>query len=187
MTTAPPPSSFPDMYRSLETAYLMQVYEAAPDRLRRALSGLSAAERAARPRPEAWSVQEIAVHLTDAEIMGCVRFRQTFAEPGSTFAVYDQDVWADRMRYASWDRDHLDAAVDLFEAMRRMNALLLRSARPEDWSKQAVHPELGTVTLRQLLELYADHGERHLDQIRSIRDDLGRPLDLEALLEERLY
>jgi hypothetical protein len=43
------------------------------------------------------------------------------------------------------------------------------------------------VTLRNLLELYADHSERHVAQIVERRERLGVPVDLAPLLAERLY
>jgi hypothetical protein len=46
---------------------------------------------------------------------------------------------------------------------------------------------MGEVTLRQLLELYADHSERHLDQIQAVRIALSKPTALPELLPNRLY
>jgi len=55
------------------------------------------------------------------------------------------------------------------------------------WARTGRHAEWGEMTLRQLLELYADHGERHLSQILARREALGRPLAMDPLLPERLY
>jgi hypothetical protein len=43
------------------------------------------------------------------------------------------------------------------------------------------------MSLRNLLELYADHGERHLDQILDCRARMGKQLDLPSLLPRRLF
>lgn len=43
------------------------------------------------------------------------------------------------------------------------------------------------LALRQLLELYADHIERHLRRIGEVRESLGRPLVLSYPFEAPLY
>jgi hypothetical protein len=75
----------------------------------------------------------------------------------------------------------------LFRAHRHATSELFAEATPEEWRREGIHPEWGPLSLRQLLELYADHGERHLVQILERRQILGRPLELTPLLPQRLY
>ena len=77
--------------------------------------------------------------------------------------------------------------LDLFGRLRSISSRLLRRAPPGSWRSAAVHPEWGELTLRQLLELYADHGERHLEQVLDRRQRLGRPLAMDRPLPVRLY
>ncbi|HLE20918.1 MAG TPA: hypothetical protein VJB88_07355, partial [Vicinamibacteria bacterium] len=60
-------------------------------------------------------------------------------------------------------------------------------AREEDWKKWGSHADWGRLTVRQLLELYADHGERHIEQIVELRLLLGNPVNVPRLLPTRLY
>ncbi len=64
---------------------------------------------------------------------------------------------------------------------------LFSVASAADWTKQGTHPEYGPLSLRNLLELYADHSERHLEQILDIRTRLGRRLAMTRELPRRLY
>ena len=179
--------AFPDTYADLDTKTLLQAYAEGPKRLRQTLDGLSDDALVARPIPGKWSIQEITIHLADAEVMGAARIRQTIAEPGRAFAVYEQDVWTERLAYQHLDRARLDDALRLFETLRAATLPLFMHVRNGTWKQQGLHPELGPVTLRQLLELYADHSERHLDQILDRRARLGLPLALSPLLPTRLY
>ena len=179
--------AFPATYADLSTSELLQAYAEGPARLRHVLAGLDDEHLHARPFPGKWSILEIAVHLADAEVMGAARVRQTIAEPGRTFAVYDQEAWTTRFAYQGFSRARLDAAVDLFTQLRATTLPLFTQAHNGTWSQQGLHPELGPVTLRQLLELYADHSERHLAQILDRRTRLGVPLGLAPLLPVRLY
>ncbi len=180
-------ADFPDAYRGISTRDLLTVYKAGPTRLGGILAGLTDEELKARPREDKWSIQEIAMHIADAEIMGAARLRQALAEPGASFALYNQDAWTRALGYQSRDRKALEDAVRLFSALRTGSTLLLETAKEQDWTKWGNHADWGPLTVRQLLELYADHGERHIEQIVAARAWLGKPLVAPRLLPKRLY
>jgi uncharacterized damage-inducible protein DinB len=180
-------STFPP-YQQYATAKLFEAYRAAPGRLRAVLEGLSPEELRARPRTGKWSAIEITCHLVDSEIIAACRVRMALAQPGATFPGYDQDRWTPALAHQERDQRGLETVLGLFESLRRETGLLLDRASPGDWEAAwGVHPDYGAITLRNLLELYADHGERHLQQIMTLRRLLGRPRDVEILLADRLY
>ncbi len=173
-------------YAQYATTELLTAYAEGPARMRHVLGGLSEEELRARPRgPDAWSAHDIAIHSCDSEIQGVYRMRKVLSEAGPPLPGYDQDAWA--TRYLHEDAGGRNRALDLLEHLRRATLPLLQRATPEDWSRWGTHPEYGRVTLRNLLELYADHTERHISQILAIRRLLGRGLDFPLLLPERLY
>ena len=180
-------NDFPKVYRRIATRDLIAVYKAGPTRLGGVLAGLSDEDLQARPRKDKWSVQEIALHVADAEIMGAARLRQVWAEPGSALMVYDQDAWARELAYRDRGGHDVLDALHLFSALRRTGSRLLERARATDWKKWGSHADWGALTLRQVLELYADHSERHIEQIVSLRERLGKPVHLPWLLPKRLY
>ena len=180
-------AEFPSVYRGISARDLITVYKAGPTRLGGALAGLSGEELKARPRDGKWSAQEIAIHVADAEIMAAARMRQAWAEPGAAFAVYDQDAWANGLDYRGRESKDVVAALGLFSVLRHSGTRLLESAGPRDWKKWGSHLEWGSLTVRQLLELYADHAERHIEQIARLRVLLGKPVRMPRLLPKRLY
>jgi hypothetical protein len=180
-------ADYPEVYALIATRDLLTVYKAGPMRLGGVLAGLSDEDLKARPHKDKWSIQEIAMHLTDAEVMGATRMRQTLAEPGTSFAIYNQEAWASELDYQSRDRTALQDAVHLFNALRTANSYLLERASHGDWQKWGCHSDWGKLTLRQLLEIYADHSERHIEQILELRKSLGKPLQVPLLLPNRLY
>jgi hypothetical protein len=81
-----------------------------------------------------------------------------------------------------------ELAIELFTSLRKATLALFERAETADWTTRwGMHPEYGRMTLRNLLELYADHSERHIVQVLDIRARLGRPLALPSLLLDRLY
>ena len=178
---------FPDTYRDLSTRRLLDVFRRGPERLRRVVAGLETEALRARPRPDHWSIQENVIHVVDSEIVGAVRFRIVLAEPGRPLPFYSQDAWTEALGYQAYDAGRRDAALDHFEVLRSTSSSLLRTVDDDGWRRAGVHAELGPVTLRQLLELYADHGEWHIWRILDLRRRLGDPLDVPLLLPRRLF
>jgi hypothetical protein len=178
---------FPD-YSFYSTDNLLAAFSAGPARLRHAIEGLTESELRARPRgPNKWSIHEIVIHTAESEVQGTFRIRKVWSEPPQTLPVYDQDVWAKEIDYQGQDRSVREGALHLLELLRQQTAPLFRRATDHDWAKWGTHPQFGRVTLRNLLELYADHVERHIDQVLDSRARLNRPLPMESLLSRRLY
>ena len=182
-------TSFPD-YSCYTTAELIDAFAAGPTRYRQASAGLSEPELRARPRgPGRWSTQEIILHTADSELQGTFRIRKTWAqpEPEVLWPVHDQDQWSRNHCYQDQPPAARERALMLLALLREHTLPLFQQAREEDWNKGGTHPEFGFMTLRNLLELYADHTERHVEQMLENRALLGRPLDLVPLLPRRLY
>lgn len=178
---------FPDTHAAVPTEKLVAVYGAAPDRLRRAIAGLDRDAMTSSPGAGRWSIQEIVCHVADSDVVGAVRFRQVLSgTPDAKFPGYDQDRWARGLGYRERGPEEVRTAIDLVAMLRETVLALLGRVGPSDWARTGWHGEFGTTSLRQLLELYADHGERHLDQIAARRAAIGSPAALELILENRL-
>jgi uncharacterized damage-inducible protein DinB len=180
-------TTFPDTYATLETGLLLEAYQRGPERVRRALNGLTDEALRAHPIPGKWSVLEIAMHVADSELIGVTRMRLVLGGDGPLLPLYDQDRWSRDLGYEAADRTRLERTLDLFTALRATTVPLLVGASSTDWTRTGVHPDYGPVTLRNLLELYADHAERHVAQILHRRQLLDVTIDLPLLLTERLY
>ncbi len=178
---------FPTTYRFRPTQELIAAFDAGPYRLRKVVEGLTLTELRAHPKPGKWSISELILHLADAEVLGGTRLRMILGEDQPVLPRYDQELWAVRFQYQKAGQSDVQYALQLFESLRMTASLLFHSACESDWKRTGLHPEWGQMSLRQLLELYADHSERHLGQILELRALLGRPMDMKMLLPERLY
>jgi len=179
--------AFPD-YSFYTTPQLLAAFAAGPARLRQAIAGLTEEELHARPRgPAKWSIHEIVIHTTDSELQGAFRMRKVWSEPTPLLPAYDQDAWVRELDYQRESAALRERALTLLALLREHTLPVLQRATADDWAKSGTHPEYGPVTLRNLLEIYADHVERHVEQILESRALLGRPLTMEPLLPRRLY
>lgn len=154
-------SHFPD---------LIGRYAAGPDELVKLVATLPAGSHDFHPAPGKWTIREILVHLAEAEAVGFSRIRRAIAEPGTAVFAYDQDAWAREADYAHQD---IILALTLFSALRDSTVALLNQLPPEAFSRTIQHPERGTMTLTDVVELYIRHVTVHINQIRRNLDSFS--------------
>ena len=180
-------STFPRIYSTIDTETLLQAFAAGHARFRQALAGLSDSDLKLRPRQGKWSIKEITLHVVDSEIFAAARIRLIIGQPGSALPFYDQDICTAKLGHQNADHPAVEDALLLFVSLRSTSMRIFRSADEDDWQKTGVHYSFGIITLRQLLELYADHSERHIEQIVAMRKMIGKPIDFPPILKVRLY
>ena len=112
---------------------------------------------------------------------------KTFSQPECDLPGYDQDAWAREIAYQSQLAGTHEAALALLTELRRSVTPMLRAATPTRWEPGGQSSQVRPLTLRNLLELYADHTERHVGQIIRIRELIGRPLAMSLLPPDWLY
>ncbi|HEY6147876.1 MAG TPA: DinB family protein [Thermoanaerobaculia bacterium] len=178
---------FPAAHSTSSTERLLDVYREAPARLARALDGVGEEDVRVRAIPGKWAIQEIVLHVADSELTGAVRIRKVLAEIRPELPGYNQELFATGLDYLRRDASFRRAALHGFRNLRETTAVLFESTRPGDWRREGTHPIFGPLTLRQLLEMYADHGERHIGQILELRRRLGIPSDMTVLLPALVY
>jgi len=60
----------------------------------------------------------------------------------------------------------------LFTALRASSAALLRLLPAEAWERTSLHPEQGKMSVYDIFNLYAEHGDIHLHQIERLKQSL---------------
>ena len=148
----------------------VEVLDEMPGALSRAVQGLSPGQQGTPERAGKWSVRQVVAHLADSELVGAYRFRMILAHERPALPGYDQDLWADRLRYADSD---IDRALGDFATLRAGNLRLVRAATPEDLERSMRHSERGEERLSQLIRMHAGHDIVHLRQIARIRRAIG--------------
>lgn len=149
---------------------LLTRYEKGIASFETALDGVPDAILDLEPAPGKWTIRQIAAHLADAELVACTRFRWIAAEPGTPLKSFDQDKWAISLGYA---QQPPAAALELFRALRRATAAMLRSLPDSAWQRTGNHEERGPVSLEKMVETYTEHAEHHARQIRQMRESLA--------------
>jgi hypothetical protein len=144
---------------------LLDRYAAGPAEVRAALAGASDTELDARPDDGGWTAREVVHHLADSETTSTIRLRRLLAEDDPVIAGYDQDRFAEVLRY---DRP-IDQSLAVLDAVRASNVELLELLSDADFARTGTHTEDGAYGVERWLAIYAEHAHDHADQIRAAR------------------
>ncbi len=140
------------------------VLERTPRTLRAMVSELPDAWTTTNEGGETWSPYDVVGHLIHGERTDWIPRARIILEAGESrpFTPFDRVA----MKQASRGKS-LDELLDTFEGEREANLMALRALRlrPEDLAKTGMHPELGRVTLAQLLATWVAHDLDHIVQI----------------------
>ena len=150
-----------------ELSTLLERYRRGPEVLAVVLTGVFGEEEDFTPAPGKWSIRQIIAHLADAELVGAHRMRQVIAENNPTLVAFDQDAWAQNLDYA---RRKPKQSLETFRRVRAENYELLKDLPESAYERTGNHTENGSMTLRRLLEGFANHAESHARQLQQIRD-----------------
>ena len=134
--------------------------------LRRNLEGLSNQQISQPEVVGKWSMRHVMQHLADSELVCGFRLRMVLAQDRPPLSGYDQDLWADRLRYHEADAEQ---ALHEFSVLRHANLRLLQRASAQDLKRVGVHVERGEESIEHMTQLYAGHDLLHLDQVDRIR------------------
>ena len=132
------------------------------------LTGVFGEEEDFVTAPGKWSIRQIIAHLADAELVGAHRLRQVIAEDNPTLIAFDQDAWTRNLDYA---RRKPKTSLETFRRIRAENYELLKELPESAYERTGNHSENGAMTLRRLLEGYAQHAESHARQLMEIREE----------------
>ncbi|MCL4741642.1 MAG: DinB family protein [Phycisphaerales bacterium] len=108
-----------------------------------------------------WPVRFLLGHLADAELVMTFRIRRILAEDRPVLAVWDEMAFADSPLYTPGLRQPIAGYLAAIHTLRRWTTELLMALTPEQWSRPALHPERGEITLRDVVVGTTWHLEHH--------------------------
>ena len=121
--------------------------------------------------PGEWCAREVVGHLIEAEKRGFAgRIRDFMA--GKPTQGWDQEAIArerkdcDRMSQSLWME---------FMGLRHDSITLVRSLKPADMDKSGMHPKVGLLRVRDLLQEWVHHDRNHTRQLLQIQQERVYP------------
>lgn len=143
-----------------------EVLAASPAAMRALFEGLDDATIRRPERTGKWSMIEVMHHLADGEMVIGVRMRMILAQDRPPITAYDQDLWAEKLRYRE---AALSDVLAQFTVVREANVGVAQQVSADDLKRVGIHTERGAESVGYILRLLAGHDLIHLDQLQRIR------------------
>jgi hypothetical protein len=137
--------------------------ERTPRVVRELVDGLPDSWLGARDTPDGWTARDVIGHLISAELDDWIPRAKRILDDGTSvpFDPFDRFAHVERDRNATL-RGLIDRFADLrAQTIARMRELVVAT----DLERIGRHPELGEVTLRQLIATWTVHDLDHVAQI----------------------
>lgn len=166
----------------------LAVLERTPATLSALLSGLGPIWILATEGEGTWSPFDVVGHLIHGERTDWIpRARHILAGDPRPFEPFDRNA-----QFADSRGKGLNELLETFARLRAENVAELRALRlsPPEMERKGQHPELGIVTLRQLLATWVVHDLDHIGQIarvmaKAYRDEVGPWRAYLSILDDR--
>lgn len=150
--------------RAFTLADCVEILSRTPSVLNDLLRGTSPAWSSANEGAGTWSAFDVVGHLVHGEETDWIPRARIILEHGQSRAFEPFDREAQLARFRGWSLEDL---LDRFAELRGKNLKILAgwNLAEERLSLRGSHPDLGAVTLRQLLATWAVHDLNHIPQI----------------------
>ena len=134
-----------------------------PDQIDYLAGALTPQEMGAHFLAGEWSAAQNIHHLVDSHMNSYIRCRLMLTEEEPPLKPYDQDRWA-----VIPDAEAADVTPSLLilRGLHTRWVQFYEALGEEDWQRTGSHPERGIVTIENQLQMYARHGQGHVEQIR---------------------
>jgi hypothetical protein len=116
-----------------------------------------------------WTVRQVVHHLADSHSNAFARMKWILTEKHTNIKPYDQDLWAKLPD----SKLPIDYSMIILHGLHFKICYLLQSLPEESWQKMGEHPDMGKFSLCDLVKIYGDHGNKHLQQIMTLRKSRG--------------
>jgi DinB superfamily len=134
--------------------------------LRSAVEGVPDAALS-QPAPDGWSIKDVVGHLCDVSKITHRRLDMMIRLEEPKLLTYDQDALA---KERNADATRIDDLLAEYAAQRSRTVDMLAELVHWNWARPGRHERLGRISIRQQVELWLEHEDNHLAQIRSLRE-----------------
>jgi uncharacterized damage-inducible protein DinB len=143
---------------------------ALPERLRDAVSALDDRQLDTPYREGGWTVRQVVHHVADSHLNAYVRCRLALTEERPTISTYEEGRWAELP-----DARDLppEPSLALLAALHERWSSLLAGLSPQHFERPLVHPDIGPLSLAQLVCLYGWHSRHHVAHVTELARGRG--------------
>lgn len=136
--------------------------EELPLKLNDLVSDLDHDLRKKQYRNGSWDVNTLIHHMADSHLHGYIRTKLILTEDRPKVSTFEENEWVKLVDNDNYYND----SVMLLVGIHFRWSTLLKSLTEEQLERVMIHPDNGEVSLKQMISLYAWHGNHHLEHIK---------------------
>ncbi|MFW9777562.1 MAG: DinB family protein [Candidatus Heimdallarchaeota archaeon] len=140
----------------MKRAEFLRMIEIFPAELESVVKGLASGEL--NKKVVQWSLRQVVHHIADSHLNSYIRIKMALTEENPTIKPYNESAWAELPDY----KQNIELSLAMIRSVHQRITQVLKELDEKDWTRTLVHPEIGSLTLDQYLEIFATHGGRHL-------------------------
>ena len=137
-----------------------------PERLTNATRSLTREQLDTPYRDGGWTVRQVVHHLADSHMNAYIRMRLGVTEDHPAVKTYDEQAWSE---LADSRTAPIELSIALLDSLHRRWVMWVRLLDAAAFARTVQHPEWGSITLDNLIELYAWHCRHHVAHITELR------------------
>ncbi|QSW87330.1 putative metal-dependent hydrolase [Flavobacterium endoglycinae] len=138
-----------------------------PERLKKEIVDFSDEKLDTPYRPEGWTVRQVIHHCAESHMNCYIRLKWALTENNPIIKPYDEKRWSELPDSLNMP---IAPTLSLLEGLHFRLAYIMKNLSEADLEKSFVHPESNSeIRLKQIIGLYAWHGNHHLAHITSLK------------------
>ncbi len=145
---------------------LIEQYNQGYSKILKELQGLTEEQLLFKPSERSWSIREIIIHVSDAELVHIHRMKAVLSEDNPVLTAFDQDLWTNHLH--SQQIDH-QLYLQLFKSMRESFLPILQNLTKQDYLRIGTHNQAGPLTFKEIFEHSIEHVDTHIGQIIRVK------------------
>jgi len=138
-----------------------------PERLKKEVVDFNDEKLDTAYRPEGWTVRQVIHHCAESHMNCYIRLKWALTENNPIIKPYDEKRWSELPDSLNMP---IAPTLSLLEGLHFRLAYIMKNLSEADLEKSFVHPESNSeIRLKQIIGLYAWHGNHHLAHITSLK------------------
>ena len=138
-----------------------------PERLKKEVVDFNDEKLDTPYRSEGWTVRQVIHHCAESHMNCYIRLKWALTENNPIIKPYDEKRWSELPDSLNMP---IAPTLSLLEGLHFRLAYIMKNLSEADLEKSFVHPESNSeIRLKQIIGLYAWHGNHHLAHITSLK------------------
>ena len=148
---------------------LINQYAEASRNFQRLIRGIAPGDFLRTPKAGEWSLGFVVHHMADAEVQFATRFMNALAEAKPNIVPFNEEAYPDSLNYA---KRSVKISQDTCSTIGAFIISILENISKQDWGRVSLHPDLGEMSISELLAKVISHYQSHIGQLKEIIESL---------------